>query len=100
LNTELRIRLLLSAQRALLGAVTPNIRAVRCGVEERLVWIEFIFDSGYSDEDWDRCEVVAAEVIADFSDERIDTRYRVLPPPARIARDEDSLEAYRRFEEI
>jgi hypothetical protein len=68
-------------------------------MKEKLVWVEFIFDGDYSAEDWDRCEAVAAELIGDFSDEMNDTRYRVLPAPARIPLDADSLLVYRRFEE-
>jgi hypothetical protein len=99
LDNDLRIRLLLSAQRALLGAVTPNIRAVHCGMEEKFVFLQFTFDGDYSDEDRERCDIVATEVIANFYNEMIDTRYRIILPPARIPADEDSLLVYQRFEE-
>jgi hypothetical protein len=98
LDNDQRVLLLLSAQRALLGAVTPNIRAIRCTMKEKLVSLEFIFDSDYSDEDWDRCETVAAEIIGDFHDEVIDTKYQVIPPPARIPQGQDWLLVYQRFE--
>ena len=100
MDIDQRIRLLLSTQRALLDAVTPNIRAVLCGHEENAIFIEFIFDDDFSEEDFDRCELVATEVIADFSDAVIDARYTVLSPPARIPHDENSLPVYRRFEQL
>lgn len=99
MDNDLRIRLLLSTQRALLDAVTPNVRAVCCWAQDNLISLEFIFDGDYSEEDWVRCEAVAAAVIADFDDAMIDTLYRVLPLPARILMDQGKLTVYRRFEE-
>lgn len=100
METDQRVRLLLSTQRALLDAITPNIRAVRCAYKGNVIFIEFIFEADFSEEDFDRCEVVATEVVADYYDAMIDTRYMVLPPPARIPHDESSLTVYRRFEQL
>ncbi|CAN7680932.1 hypothetical protein [Rhizobium sp. LjRoot254] len=100
MEIDQRIRLLLSSQRALLDAVTPNIRAVRCAHKGNIIFIEFIFEADFSEEDFDRCEVVATEVISDYSDAMIDTRFTVLPPPACIPHDESSVTVYRRFEQF
>ena len=61
----------LSLQRALLGAVTPNLVAVIAGIEDRLADGKFIRVDAYvsttvSEEDLENIQVVTTEVIADF----------------------------------
>lgn len=49
MNTELtREKLLLAAQRALLGVVTPPLRAVDAFWMESSIKINFVYDSGFS----------------------------------------------------
>ena len=46
---ELRVRLLLSIQRALLGEVTPNIRAVTAQIDTQTIVLHWIIDGEISD---------------------------------------------------
>lgn len=70
---ERQVNLRLSVQRALLGRVSSAISAVSCGFNDNDIVLEFLVDPEFSDEDRERMEVVAAEVIADFADETITT---------------------------
>lgn len=59
-------RLLLSVQRALLGAVSPNLRAVTCGWEGVEIKLRFVFDGEIAEEELEDARIVGTEVIADF----------------------------------
>ncbi|WP_374448473.1 hypothetical protein [Providencia sp.] len=63
-DINLANRLKLSAQRALLGAITPNIIAVFAELMENDVQIYFYYDGIIQDDD-----EIALEVIADFDAE-------------------------------
>jgi hypothetical protein len=63
---DIRARLLLSVQRALLGAVSPRLRAVTCGWEGVEITLRFVFDGEMVEEDLEDAGVVATEVAADF----------------------------------
>jgi hypothetical protein len=60
--------LLLSVQRALLGAVPPELRGVTVAWEGAIIRLRFYLDGPVSDEDRDAMQVVGSEVIADFPD--------------------------------
>lgn len=68
-NTQLVNRLQLSIQRALLGAITPNIRAIFFELIEKNIQIFFYYDGKIQDDDEENASVVTSEVIADFDDE-------------------------------
>ena len=68
---ELRVRLLLSIQRALLGAVTPNIRAVTAGIDEGTITLRWIIDGEITDALEDDLSVAGTEVISDFETHQI-----------------------------
>jgi len=63
------VDLRLSLQRALLGEVGPNLRAVTCSWEEDCVKIRAIFDGPISDEDTESIGVAATEVVSDLPSE-------------------------------
>lgn len=65
------VYLKLSLQRALLGNVTPNIRAVLAELEDKKISIVFYFDGAVSDGDEGLVSVVETEVMADY-DEKYD----------------------------
>ena len=69
---ELRVRLLLSIQRALLGQVTPNIRVVTATMVSDTITLRFIIDGEISDRSRQDLSVVATEVIADFATHQIE----------------------------
>ena len=68
---ELRVRLLLSIQRALLGHVTPNIRAVTAAVDESNITLRWIIDGAMADDLEDDLSAAGAEVGADFDSHQI-----------------------------
>jgi hypothetical protein len=70
-QTDLRARLLLSVQRALLGEVTSNMRAVTCSAGRSKIDLRWIIDGDVSDELKDALSAIGAEVIADFPSHRI-----------------------------
>ncbi|MET3758169.1 hypothetical protein [Rhizobium binae] len=96
LDREIRLRL--SVQRALLGAVSSALAAVTCGWNGKEIVLEFLVDSDFNDEDRERMEVVASEVVADFGDETITTVFTSLPsdgPKVPVAK---RWWAYKRFQ--
>ena len=68
---ELRVRLLLSIQRALLGEVTPNIRAVTARIDAQTIFLRWIIDGEVSDSLRRDLSAVTTEVVADFATHQI-----------------------------
>lgn len=79
-----RITLLLSCQRALLGAITENIRGITAALDGDVIRLRFIHEGDLSEEGRDRLEVVATEVVADFNDRDIEVSYMRADPPAKV----------------
>ena len=67
-DLEIRTKLLLSLQRALLGAVSPALREVSCGWRAKQINLRFVYDGEISEVDFDAAHIVGAEVISDFPD--------------------------------
>ncbi len=63
---SLRTRILLSAQRALLGEVPPSLRMVALDWDEKRIHLQCYFDGPVSEEDRESMESVTTEMIADF----------------------------------
>ncbi len=80
----LTVRLKLEAQRALLGAIVPNVRAVSASIDESVVRWRVYFASTPTDEDLELMQVASTEVIAGFSSHTIDEEYLTEPPPGRM----------------
>ncbi|MBB3979050.1 hypothetical protein GGQ64_004286 [Rhizobium azooxidifex] len=92
------ITLRLSVQHALLGEVSSALAAVSCGWNDKDIVLEFLVDSDFSDEDRERMEIVASEVVADFGDETITTVFTSPPsvgPKVPVAK---RWWAYKRFQ--
>ena len=68
---ELRVRLLLSIQRALLGEVTPNIRAVTAAIDDNTITLRWIIDGAIADDLESDLSKAGAEVGADFDSHQI-----------------------------
>lgn len=78
---------LLSAINALLGAVTPNLRAVtmEISVPEKIVKASFFYDGRISDEDFDTANCALTEIISDFPpDYKLEDRIERLDYPTKI----------------
>jgi hypothetical protein len=63
---ELRVRVLLSLQRALLGAVPPALRGVLVGWSSAALEFVAYFDGPIAEVDAESMSVICAEVNADF----------------------------------
>jgi hypothetical protein len=61
-----RCEVLLSLQRALLGEVTPNLRAVTVNYDDTSIHFEAFFDGAISDDEREGMSLVETEVLADF----------------------------------
>jgi hypothetical protein len=87
---DLRIRVLTSVQRALLGVVTPNLRAVAVSFSRERVEARFIYDSP-GDDDVELMQEAETQVMADF-DESVSVAFRMelvtMPAPFAVAADE------------
>lgn len=84
-DLELVSYIKLSLQRALLGNVTPNIRAVVVDIEEKKITLLFYFDGETDGDDEELASVVETEVIADFDKVySIDTKVQRLDRPQVI----------------
>lgn len=94
------IRLRLSVQRALLGAVSSTLAAVTCGWSGNEIVLEFLVDPDFSDDDRERMEVVASEVISDFGCETIMTVFMSPPWDGPKVPADRRWWAYRRFEPL
>jgi hypothetical protein len=66
-NISDRATILLSVQRALLGAVPASLRAVACGADRSTIKIKFIFDGDIDPADYEAAQIVSTEVVADFA---------------------------------
>jgi hypothetical protein len=71
------VDLRLSAQRALLGNVFPELRSVSVDSKENLIQICFYIDGEISDDQKDLCECVVDEIIADFFLINVDEKDRL-----------------------
>ena len=61
-----RSDVLLSVQRALLGAVPSNLRGVACSWDDKLITLRFIFDGPIDEDQEQEMYAVGADVISDF----------------------------------
>jgi hypothetical protein len=66
-NIELRNRLLLSTQRALLGKIYPSIRAIAIGFNEldNLI-IKMYLDKSPNEDDYEELSDITGEILADI----------------------------------
>ena len=68
-------RVLLSLQKALLGAITTHLRTVSVSWDMQGIDIYFIYDGEISEDDQEESECAATEVLANFPDDRVETHH-------------------------
>lgn len=96
--TEMRVTVLLSLQRALLGMVTMSLRGVAVSWTEHLVCARFMYEF----EDSQHVELmgeIETEVLADFHSD-VDTRFTIeaAPRSTRLGLEQDEVWVYLRRE--
>lgn len=97
-TVEIRNSVILSVQRALLGEVSPALRGVTVGWDEKTITILCYYDGRISTEDREAMSCVETEVMADFPEFEI----RLFPLSWNIRKPMKSLDAwvYRRSENM
>ena len=66
-------------QVALLGAITPNLRAVNTQIKDHLMELYFYYEAAASEEEVDLSEIVATELLSDFIEIRVNVNRVILP---------------------
>lgn len=85
---SLRIALLLSAQRALLGAVHPQLRqaSIEANSNENEVRVRFEYDGSPTEETKESCSCAATEIAADLTEGWCFVEEHVsVPTPSKLA---------------
>ena len=63
---DLRTKVILSANRALLGAITPNLRAITLDYDEKNLILRAYFDEKVNEDEKEQIDVALTEMIADL----------------------------------
>jgi len=77
------VRLCLSAQRALLGAVPPSLRAVSLEFRGTVLHFRAVFSQDPTDEEREMLSVACTEVVADFTADELtnlEEEFLTVPP--------------------
>jgi hypothetical protein len=78
------VRLRLSAQRALLGAVPKTLREVSVELQGSVLRFRAVFEQEPSDDERELLSVACTEIVADYPDVHdVQDEYVVVPPPAK-----------------
>jgi hypothetical protein len=89
--------ILCSIQRALLGHVTPNLRAVYVILDDDIKTLVFYYDKSLSEDEEELASLADTEFISDCrADDATDCKVIVLPYPEETPK--DGLCAYLRYE--
>lgn len=87
----------LSIQRALLGEISPQLRAVVFSIDGRDIDVRFYFDGLINESDIESASIVETEILADYeSDDSVTVRCVRLDAPTPI--DDGGVWVYRRRE--
>lgn len=66
MDADIRLNILVFAQRGLLFAAPPNLRAMTCGWSGTNISVRFVFDGPISEDDEESARIVGTEVISAF----------------------------------
>ena len=95
---ELRRRVLLTFQVALLGMVTPSLRGVTVRWDERSILAHCLFDGPTGEEEREACSDIEAEVMASFPDQEVNVLPRRVDAPRDLTSELLDAWVYRRKE--
>jgi hypothetical protein len=84
-SENLRVKVLLSIQRALLGEVPKDLRGVTCSYCGAKISIKCFFDGGITAADQESMETVATEIAADFPDHEVTSKSLQLDQPEPLS---------------
>lgn len=97
-DLELRRRVLLTFQVALLGMVTPSLRGVTVHWDEQQILAHFLFDGPTGEEEREACSDIEAEVMASFPDHEVSVLSRRVDFPGDLTGELLDAWVYRRKE--
>lgn len=99
-STDMRVRMLLSMQRALLGQVGPAVRAIACRWTDESIHVRVVVDGAIGDADAEAMSEAETEVMADFPS-RITVRFRLerRDHPAPVGHENGELRVFHRLEQ-
>ncbi len=87
-----------SVQRALLGRVTPNLRAVHINIDNEQIILSFYYDKSPSEEEIELSSLADTDFISDFPGPEFKTDCKVLVVPYPQMLPGAQFYAYQRFE--
>lgn len=98
-SSDMRIRVLLSVQRALLGQIGIAVRAIVCRWAKDKIHVRTVFDSEINDDDAEAMSEEKTEVLADFpSQVEVCFKLERCDYPASIKHDIDEVAVFQRME--
>ena len=98
-STEMRVRVLLSVQRALLGHIGIAVRTIGCRWTKDEILVRTVFDGEINDDDAEAMSEAETEVIADFpSQVEVSFNLERRDYPTLIKYEIDEVEVFRRME--
>jgi len=77
--------ILMSLWGALLGQVTPNMRAIFVDWNETFLCVYFVYDGAFTEEEKEAAECIGSEVCADFFDSEFDLQCNRIDYPQPIS---------------
>src|SRR5437868_13031747 len=84
-NLVRRGKILLSTERALVGYILPNLRCVVVDWNDNEIFLYFVFDGNFSEDDQKVMEHVAEAVLADFPGGIVKPQFLNIPYPQRFS---------------
>lgn len=98
-STDMRIRVLLSVQRALLGHIGTSVRAIVCRWTKDEIHVRIVFDGEINDDNAEAMSEAETEVVADFSSQvEVCFKLERCDYPALIKHEIDEVAVFRRME--
>jgi len=76
--------LICSVSHALLGRVTPNLRAVYITFENEIIVLTFYYDKEPTEDEFELANLADTDFISDLPDSESDFRVRTTPYPMKI----------------
>jgi len=84
MKNQMRIDVILAGQKALIGSIIPNIRAVFAEWTELSITLSIIYDGAITKSDEEEAEVIARKLQQQFSDVSVTTHYRRIDFPEAL----------------
>lgn len=69
----------LSAQKALIAMITPNMRYISVGLEQNTIKLLFVFDNDILEDDRKNISIIVNKIISDYDNLNIETQSITVP---------------------